>query len=531
MKNRFFNKLTISLFATLALFLVTSCSESKTPSALDGMLIINEDAWHFFDTRTPEQMTLDGLNAFIDQYAGTKITHLFLNPNSQAARFQSQTRSTVWDTESKEIWPQNAKLLHERGLDPYKIWIDRCREKKISPWISMRMNDAHHMHEINHFHHTSFWRNNPSFWRVPNEKNGHWSSRALNYVHPEVQEHQMSFVRELFERYDFDGLELDWMRAGKHSTPGKEKEESIILNKFMQDVRKIAREWEKKRGHTIYLAVRTHYDPDVAAARGMDVLQWAREGSVDLVIPTPYWETNFDIPVERWRERLDSDVSGHSVNVAIAPGMEMHAQAWPDGKEVRNDLATLYGFVASARFRGARNIYLYNWMDPSPGHTAPSFGPVDEKDYRTLLEKGIGDDVLLQSVRRFPVGYDEVGYREIVPGVNSHVQLPQTLNSEAKFTIPIGQKPVSGKLRLIVGLAANESVKEAVLSATLNGKNTQPVADAELEGFSRNEVRALQFDCPLDTAKDGTNNIVVSQSSGTPQKIVWIELCVEPDRK
>ncbi|MDR1120464.1 MAG: hypothetical protein LBM08_06060 [Dysgonamonadaceae bacterium] len=77
----------------------------------------------------------------------------------------------------------------------------------------------------------------------------------------------------------------------------------------------------------------------------------------------------------------------------------------------------------------------------------------------------------------------------------------------------------------------DESVKEAVLSATLNGKNTQPVADAELERFSKNEVRALQFDCPLGAAKDGTNNIVVSQSSGTPQKIVWVELRIEPDRK
>jgi hypothetical protein len=336
----------------------------------------------------------------------------------------------------------------------------------------------------------------------------------------------MSFVHELFERYDFDGLELDWMRFGWHLTPGKEKEESIILNKFMQDVRKIAREWEKKRGHAIYIAVRTPHDPEVAANLGMDALQWAREGSVDLVIPSAYWETNFDIPVERWRERLDSDVSGHSAKVAVAPEMEHQMQAWPGGKEVQSDLASLYGFVASARFRGARNIYLYNWFDPSPGHLDSSFYPIGEKDYRTLLEKGIGDDVLLQSARRYPLGY-----HEIVPGMNRHIQLPKTLNSEAKFTIPIGLKPVTGKLYLIIGLAANESVKEAVLSATLNGKNTQPVTDAKPKGFSRNEVRALQFDCPLDIAKDGTNNIVVSQSSGTPQKIVWVELRVEPDRK
>ncbi|MDR1269228.1 MAG: hypothetical protein LBK82_06865, partial [Planctomycetaceae bacterium] len=470
---------------------------------------------------------LEGLNAFIDQYAGTKITHLFLNPNAQTARFQSQTRSTIWDTESKELFPKNAKLLHERGLDPYKIWIDRCREKKISPWISMRMNDVHNVEKIDNFYHSSFWRNNPSFWRVPNEKNGNWNNRALNYAHPEVQEHQMSFVRELFERYDFDGLELDWMRFGGHLTPGKEKEESIILNKFMQDVRKIAREWEKKRGHPIYLAARAPYDPDVAAACGMDALQWAREGSVDLVIPTPFFMTSdFDIPVERWRERLDSGTAGHSVNVAVAPGIEMHALAYPNGKQIRNDLAILYGFAASARFRGARNIYLYNWFDPLPGHIVSSFCPVDEKDYRTFLEKGIGDDVVLQSIQRYPVCY-----HDIVPGVSSHVQLPQTLNPEAKFAVSLGQKPVSGKLRLIVGLSNSEGVKKTVCSATLNGTKTETVTDTVFDSLSKDVVRALCFDCPLAAAQNGINTMTVRLESGNTPQIVWVELKVEPDRK
>ena len=32
----------------------------------------------------------------------------------------------------------NARLLDERNLDPYAVWIARCREKGISPWLSMR---------------------------------------------------------------------------------------------------------------------------------------------------------------------------------------------------------------------------------------------------------------------------------------------------------------------------------------------------------------------------------------------------------
>jgi hypothetical protein len=515
MKTNVFNLIIIS-FVTLILFFATNRLNASPPEALDGMFIINEDAWHFFDSRTSEQMTLEGLNAFIDQYAGTKVTHLFLNPNAQTARFRSHTRDTIWDdnTESKSRLVQNPKLLYERGLDPYKIWIERCREKKISPWISMRMNDVHYVDKIDHFHHSNFWRNNPSFWRIPNEQKGNWSNRALNYVHPEVQKYQMVFVRELFERYDFDGLELDWMRFGWHLTPEKEKEESVVLNKFMQDVRKIAREWEKKRGHTIYLAVRVPYDPNVAATYGMDALQWAREDTIDLVIPTPFFSTSdFDIPVEYWRKQLDSDISGHSVNVAIAPGMEDGVQAWPGGKRTQTNLDYLYGFVASVRFRGARNIYLFNWFD-------------NKKDYHILLEKGISDEVVLQSVRRYPVCY-----HDIVPGVSRHVQLPQTPNPEAKFTVPLGQKPVSGKLWLIVGLGNCEGVKETVCSATLNGTKTVRTKDATLDHLSKDVVRALCFDCPLTAAQNGINTITVHLESGTAPQIVWIELKVEPNGK
>ena len=47
------------------------------------------------------------------------------------ASFRSRSRDAIWDpVDGKEpdgIWPQNAKRLSEAGLDPYEIWIDRCR--------------------------------------------------------------------------------------------------------------------------------------------------------------------------------------------------------------------------------------------------------------------------------------------------------------------------------------------------------------------------------------------------------------------
>jgi hypothetical protein len=510
-------------------------AEASPSPVLDKMFIINEDNSHFYGTRKPEQMTLENLIALVDQYAGTKVTHLFFNPNASRASFQSRSRDAIWEPGSGSDWAKKAKRIHDLGLDPYKIWIDRCREKKISPWISMRMNDLHGAGREDDFQNSTFWRTHPQFWRVPNDKIAdrtnltalpndynpevggfqYYSARALNHAHPEVREYQFAFINELFERYDFDGFEVDWMRFPHHLTPGKEREESVILDEFMRNVRKIADKWEKKRGHKIYIAARIPGDPDNALALGMDAVQWAKEGSVNLLIPSSFFlSTDFDIPIERWRERLDADKTSQSV--AVAPGCEWFIRAYLGGKAVPNDLATLYGFVAAERFRGAKNIYLFNWMDI--GTT-----PLQPDDYRILLEKGLGDDVVLHSRRRYPVSYRDVG-----TGKLANIQLPKQTNKKSSFTIQMGRKPTTGKLWLIVGLEPGDSVQEAVLSATLNGKKIEPATDTKLKGISPEVGRALRFDCPLDTAQDGINIVAVHQESGATQKIVWVELQVEP---
>ena len=119
--------------------------------ATSAGLILNEDSSHFFTSRSAREMTREDLLAFIDQYAGTQGTHLFLNPNSQRTSYRSQVWDPIWEhgkqnppeDDGGKRWCANARRLDEQGLDPYAIWTARAYEKGISPWISMRMNDVH----------------------------------------------------------------------------------------------------------------------------------------------------------------------------------------------------------------------------------------------------------------------------------------------------------------------------------------------------------------------------------------------------
>ncbi len=159
-RDRYILLLTVCLMATRVLADDQPASESTTAieqnKSLKNMLVINEDNSHFFGTRQPAEMTREGLQAFVDQYAASSITHLFLNANAMRASFRSSSRDAIWDLvsgkEPQDLWPQNCKRLAESHLDPYAIWIERCREKQISPWLSMRMNDVHSVDEDGQFH-------------------------------------------------------------------------------------------------------------------------------------------------------------------------------------------------------------------------------------------------------------------------------------------------------------------------------------------------------------------------------------------
>lgn len=509
-------------FPVLFLFgiLLSSINVHGEAKSLQNAFIINEDDSHFFSSREPEKMTLEGLHAFIDQYAGTAVTHLFLCPNAMRASFRSQTRDAIWDPVDGKTptdrWPVNARLLDERGLDVYKIWITRSREKGISPWLSMRMNDLHYADDLSSFLHSTFWRKHPEFWRIPNGSGSPWQNRAMNYAHPEVREHQMAFVRELLERYDPDGLELDWMRFGWHLTPGKEKEEGKYLTEFVREVRKLTKIWAEKRGHPILLGVRVPAHPDAAAGLGMDGVLWGKEGLVDLLVPCPFWSSSdFDIPVELWKERLGDSTK----TVLIAPGLEYNARPWPGGQTVANTLASAYGFASSAYFRGADAIYLFNWMDSETI-------PISAVTYRILLEAGLSPDAVAQGFRRYPVCY-----RDTVPdGFPNGVVLPVEGSEGGTFRINIGPKPTSGEVWLVTGLAQRDGLPDASFQAEANGVEAPAIKDlTEKKDIGGEPARVICFQCPLESLREGYNEVKIRQKPGAPfQRIVWVELRAYP---
>jgi len=492
-------------------------------------LCLNEDNSHFFITRAAQKLDSAAVDAFIDQYAGTQIRELMFCPNAMRTSYNSSVWDPIWreydpngpddqplfaslKPEAREVarkWVHTAWQLNREGIDPYKRWIARARQHGISPWVSIRMNDVHNVDDERCYMHSEFWRQNPGLRRVQ-YRFTQWTDRAFDYARPEVREHHLKLIREIVARYDFDGLELDWMRFGFHFRPGYEREGTGYLTQFTAEVRSLLNEWEKRRAHPIRLGARVPSRPQTASGLGMDAVGWARQGLIDMLVITPFWATiEPDMPIEIWKELL------HGTKVLLAAGLELRIQPYPGYPDpLPNSLETVRGAAATLLDRGADRIYLFNYMDSD---TAIA----DIGNYNTLLRECGRLETLHNKYRRHVLTYSDTW----APGEPRAYSLPVTCSpgNWQAFRIPIGPRPATGRIETRLGIEGATREQLQAWEVRVNG-DLCPLTTPPVLAPPRPKAPIVGFHVPLYTIKEGYNLIeILPKSQG---RIVWVEMAV-----
>ncbi|MFA5866003.1 MAG: hypothetical protein WC975_15120 [Phycisphaerae bacterium] len=499
-------------------------------------IYLNEDNSHFFIFHPPEEMTVAGLNAWVDQYANTQVRQLMLCVNGQRTTVDSKVRQPVWDGFDPEAgndqpffagvtdqpWPRpegarahfrrrinNALLLHQRGLDPYRQWIERSRMHGISPWISSRMNDVHFVDEPENCIHDRFWKEHPEYRRAPWRK-GDWFGHTLDYGRPEVRAFQMAYLREMVFRYDLDGLELDWMRFGQHFKPGAEEEGCKILTEFVADVRRLLDERQRELKHPIRLGVRVPSRPDTARGLGMDAVTWARRGLIDVLVATPFLFIEFDMPIELWKQLLDG------TKVSLSAGLDLALRPYDEYPSHVVNLELVCGAATSLLHRGADSIYLFNYMDKLAT-------PEKEQAYRRLLREVGSIETMSGKSRRHVVNSPD----HYAPGEGRTIVLPRVCKPGefTEFRIPIGPVPQKGQ-RTQVRLATKEQ-------ETAGPEQYMIRVNGEVCGFSGPvtpkppwKVPTHAFDVPNSALQSGYNVVEIQNTSAQDICFVWMEIAV-----
>jgi hypothetical protein len=432
------------------LFLLPAAMQAAG-TARQTALCLNEDNSHYFYTRAGQELTAEKVASFVDQYAGTQVRELVLNGNSQRTSFASKVWDPIWKGYEPEgpddqallrstaagsragvrKWVHTAWLLNGKGIDPYALWIARARKHRLSPWISMRMNDLHNVDDPDSFMHSEFWRRHPEYRRVPWRAHD-WRDRAFDFAHEAVREYHFRLIEEYCHRYDFDGLELDWMRFGFHFRPGRESEGVPVLAEFVARTRRLLDRWEKRRGHRIALGARLPSRPQTAVNLEMDGADWARRGLVQMLTVTPFWASiETDMPMELWR-RLCGD------KIVLAAGLELLLRPYHAYRPLGfNTIETVRGAAASLLSRGADRVYLFNYMDSQTAMT-------DIENYPAMLRECGRLETLAGKRRRHVITYADTS----APGEPGNAQLPKgPAMAEARVRMKVeGSRP--GEVRV-----------------------------------------------------------------------------------
>ncbi len=503
-------------------------------------IALNEDDGHFFGTHAGQKLDAAKVASWVNGYAQGQVREMIFNPNSMRTAYGSKVWDPTWlnyDPHGPDDQPlfkslppegrngprryiHTAWQLHQDGIDPYRIWMDASRKKKLSPWISMRMNDSHFTYDEQNYLHSEFWRNNPQFRRAgyrPKDV----TDKSLDYAHKEVREHHMKLVKELVERYDFDGLELDWMRFGFHFRPGFEREGAPLLTDFMVKVRRLLDKAEQKRGHKIKLGARVPSRPQTAAGLGMDAVTWAKKGLLDLLVVTPYWATiETDMPMELWKQLLDG------TNVMLAAGLELNLlEYWnpPYPRYPSNSPETARGAAISLLDRGADRIYLFNYFQKVPADAVVPESVLHPRNFSTLLRELGSIETMIGKPRRHVITYSDTW----APGEPRAIPLPATPNKgELKeFRIHIGPKPKSGKVVVALGIQADTKITKKALEVRVNGSLCGLIGPVKLP-VPGPRIPAYGFDVPLSTVKRGNNLIEILPQ--TKITVGWVEMKMTP---
>ncbi len=494
-------------------------------------LALNEDNSHFFGTRAGQPLTCETVDALVDQYAGTQVTHLLFSPNSMRTSYGSRVWDPIWRgydpagaddqpllaslTPEGRVgarkWIHTAWALDQAGIDVYARWIARARQHRISPWLSMRMNDVHCVDDERCYIHSEFWRAHPELRRVP-YRFGAWTDRAFDYGHEAVREYHFMLIEELVERYDFDGLELDWMRFGLHFRPGHEAEGAALLTAFTERVRRLLDGREMKRGHRIRLGARVPSRPQTALGLGMDAVTWAREGLIDWLVVTPFWATaEPDMPMELWRALL------RHTDVELCAGLEVLLRPYPASKLFQtNSLETVRGAALSLLQRGADRIYLFNYMD--------SETTIDQgADYPRLLRE-IGDRAAMaRQPRRHVLTFADTW----AVGEPQTAALPAVIAAGGwhAFRLHLGPVPAAGGAAVILAFDPAGGVTGDAGAVRING---EPCGVAESAALAKPcpEGPAWRYAVPLAALRDGYN--VIELQATAALTVTWVELALSP---
>lgn len=308
-------------------------------------------------SKGPEVVTVGDLKTVIHELTqpGSQVDSFLVCINAQVMYYPTKVgtlRGQDCTPAERLKWPateqrrfQNVQAIFDAGADPYAVLLAEAKKRGLEALLTFRMNDAHG----NDFLRTAFWREHPQY-RLGNG--------ALDFKHDAVRDYVFRLIEEAVQRYDSDGIELDFQRFPTFFKDGVTEDRVTKINALVERVRRMLDNEGKKRGRRLVLGARIPSDygrnpPSYEKARaiGCDPAAWARQGLVDFLTVSEFLFVRYDLPIKPWKQLIP--------NVPIYGSIE----CTEGGKLSQCLTADKYRRAARHLWAdGADGIYLFNFF-------------------------------------------------------------------------------------------------------------------------------------------------------------------------
>ena len=360
----------------VGVFLQSAVSSSRAEKpARQRRILCNYDGGSILYTRKgsqgPVPLTVDDLKQAIREPAhqGSQVDTVLLCVNAQVMFYPTKVGTmlgTLATPQQRKQWPAatrqwyaNLKHFVDKGIDPWAVMLAEARRLKLEGLLSFRMNDGHDGTHLE----TRFWREHPEYHCFDPDQ-GH----TLDYGHQEVRDHMFLLIQEAVQRYDCDGIELDFNRFPVLFKAGTSPDRIAKMNAFVRRLRKMLDDEGKKRNRHLVMGVRPPTeDYDVAATYegsrkvGCDPVAWATNGWIDFLTVSRFLSVTFDLPVAPWKKLITEipvygciEIVEKQTGEALTPRQYRRA-----ARHIWNEKAD--------------GIYLFNFFITREGSTEPAF--------------------------------------------------------------------------------------------------------------------------------------------------------------
>ncbi len=390
------------------------------------------------------------------------------------------------------------------GNDPPKVVVREARQRGLDVYYSFRINDIHDSFIPDEK--PVFKVEHPE-WLIGEQKYGDVTCypTALNFAVPEVRELKFRVIEELFVKYDFDGLEIDFMRSSPYFLPGTESENAHLLTELLQRVRQHLNRRGQQRGRPVGLAVRVDESLRSCGLDGFDVSSWLELGLVDIVV---LGSGVMDIEVEEFK--------------ALAAPRGVHVYpclyGWPSRySPIPAELAA--GLALNYWSQGADGLYLFNWF-PHTKDNSEQTG-----SYMAGLLDSLGDARALRAgQKRLMYAADRGRPGGSKPYNWLHCVLPEELVDDQSLRAVIRvSHSFAGDTDITLQMEVENLQDGDLVSVTVNGR--------AVEGLRRGAENRITGSLVAEALRAGANEAVMrlvkrSSASAEPRTVTALELHV-----